>query len=900
MSGSPLSGAGIFARAFFMLVMVVAPVVTLVAQPATAPANFVKPGPFFEPGQPFFHTQVEVAPDNFVVRGVLLPVGATHAVVFDQELLRVAALWRVPEGEPPVTERTMAQISYQNPRKKVFSEHPQPAATPLLATGMVVGGASDRATLFTDPRPPGREGDQGRGPLPVNYGRFEGIQLAGDTAILHYRLGDTLVRDWFESPGGEASVLARRMEIAAHAAPLELVLGHGAAPWQVSGTQRATTGELTIATSSDGVTLSVDRGQLIATIAPVAAPQQIVLVHSFGTGEAPLLTAAPPPDSAGNALRWPGAAAVAPQLGKLSHNGLTLDQVPVPEENPWRRRIRPADLAFLSADTAAVVTYDGDVWQVGGLADPTLAHVTWRRYASGLHEPLAIAAPAGVVQVWTKNGVVRLQDTDGNGEADWYANFNDQVIQSQTTRSFPLDMVVDADGYTYVSQGGIVDGSGIKSGGAGTPHAGAILKISPDGRSSHVFARAAREPFLGLNPRTGILTGSDQQGHFIPASVCYLIRDGDDFGFPEPTPGKLTAPLVWIPHAADTSSTSQVWTPAQGFGAWSDRMLHLSYGKGRMFAIAPDLAAPVPQGMAIPLGLELDFPLLHARVPPGGGAVWLAGFQIWGTSTKTMWALGRLRPDPTTPIITPVAARTNAHGVVLEFARPLDPASAVPAAMNVRAWNYRRSAEYGSGYYKRDGAPGSTAEGVSQVVLSGDGRSVFVHLPNLTPAMQLEVRYDLKFAAGDVTTGVVYGTIHALHDTDLVAAGFANVDLSRREIVATDSQDDDISAAQGKEVAVQFGCAGCHFPDAVTGRSLGPSWENLFGSVRKFVDGSQTVADDAYIRQKIFEPQKRRLSAGMVEMPSYNGVLNEQQVQSLLLYIRSLAGAPHAESEDAR
>ena len=136
--------------------------------------------------------------------------------------------------------------------------------------------------------------------------------------------------------------------------------------------------------------------------------------------------------------------------------------------------------------------------------------------------------------------------------------------------------------------------------------------------------------------------------------------------------------------------------------------------------------------------------------------------------------------------------------------------------------------------------------------------------------------------------------------TDLAAAGFAGVDLSKREIVAPDSQADDISAAQGTESAVQFGCAGCHFPDAVTGRSLGPSWQNLFGNERKFVDGTQTIANDAYIRQKIFEPQKRRLSAGVVEMPSYSGVLNEQQLQSLLLYIRSLAGAPKVESEDAR
>src|SRR5690606_29812766 len=140
----------------------------------------------------------------------------------------------------------------------------------------------------------------------------------------------------------------------------------------------------------------------------------------------------------------------------MSQNGLLLDRIAVPEENPWRRRLRPADLAFLTEDRAAVLTYDGDVWLVDGFSDPELASLRWSRFASGLHEPLAIAAPGGVLQVATKNGVVRLYDKTGDSEADWFENFNDHMLQSQTTRSFPLDMAVGPHGWTYVTQGGIV------------------------------------------------------------------------------------------------------------------------------------------------------------------------------------------------------------------------------------------------------------------------------------------------------------------------------------------------------------------------------------------------------------------------------------------------------------
>src|SRR6185436_6685922 len=128
---------------------------------------------------------------------------------------------------------------------------------------------------------------------------------------------------------------------------------------------------------------------------------------------------------------------------------------------------------------------------------------------------------------------------------------------------------------------------------------------------------------------------------------------------------------------------------------------------GRIFIISPDLDAPVPQGAVIPLDLKTDLPLLHARMNPRGDALFLAGFQIWGTRTTTNWAIGRLRPGAT-PITTALAARSCADGVVLEFAAPLDPASLGPEKIIARAWNYKRSAAYGSGRYALDGAAGTT------------------------------------------------------------------------------------------------------------------------------------------------------------------------------------------------
>jgi hypothetical protein len=779
--------------------------------------------------------------------------------------------------------------------------HPVPTGALLLTTGMHPGVSADLGTLFTDPRAPAREGDLGRGPLPADFARFEGVELAGNSAVVRYRSGNVDVQEWFSTHvEGAATQLRRHLEIAAHPQPIHFAVGAvQGATWTTHGENSASAQmpdgtETRFATNDPTVSVHVHHGELVATVAPSSTPHRVTLTIGFGpTGlgaaeqKAVATSATPPVPSSSTARRWPGTVRSTVQLSTLEQNGLVLDRIAVPEENPWRRRVRPADLAFLDHDRAAVVTYEGDVWLVRGFADPALANLTWERFSSGLHEPLAITAPGGVIQVATKNGVVRLHDRDTNGEADWFENFNDHLIQSQNTRSFPLDMAMGPDGSTFITQGGIVDQSGIKSGGTGTIHSGAILKISPDGRSSTLFASKAREPFVAVHPETGTVTGTDQQGHYVPSSVAYLIREGDSFGFLEPDAPTLTPPLAWIPHDQDTSSSSQVWIIGEGMGPWNGRLLHLSYGTGRIFVITPDLTAPVAQAAVIPMNLKTELPLLHARMHPAGDAVFFAGFQIWGTRTTTMWALGRLRPG-STQIATAIAARSMKEGVILQFAEAVDPASLKPENVTVRAWNYQRSSEYGSGRYTLAGKPGTNAIGVGQMIASVDGRSVFVHLPDLPEVMQLELRHEFRFVRGAAASGSVYFTINQPRPLDLAAEGFPNVDFSKSVVVFSRVEEEIATPQLGKTVAETFGCIGCHSIDGTTDGKVGPTWKHLFGSRRTFVDGSSEVADEPYLREKILDPMKRRVTTGSAEMPSYRGVLSEPQLESLVFYIRSL------------
>jgi hypothetical protein len=92
-------------------------------------------GPFFEPNFPFFQSPLNLhaeGREDFAVRGILLPLAGGQCAVFDQDLLRLAALWSVPAGQPLVTLKTMSQTSYAVPRRKAGADHPTPTGPSLL------------------------------------------------------------------------------------------------------------------------------------------------------------------------------------------------------------------------------------------------------------------------------------------------------------------------------------------------------------------------------------------------------------------------------------------------------------------------------------------------------------------------------------------------------------------------------------------------------------------------------------------------------------------------------------------------------------------------------------------------------------------------------------------------
>jgi len=96
-------------------------------------------------------------------------------------------------------------------------------------------------------------------------------------------------------------------------------------------------------------------------------------------------------------------------------------------------------------------------------------------------------------------------------------------------------------------------------------------------------------------------------------------------------------------------------------------------------------------------------------------------------------------------------------------------------------------------------------------------------------------------------------------------------------------------AAQGEALYRRVGCAGCHAPGASV---AAPSLAGLYGRAVALRDGGSALADDGFLREAILEPAKHPPAGYAAVMPSFAGQLDEEQVVSLVAYIKSLESTP--------
>jgi cytochrome c oxidase subunit II len=97
--------------------------------------------------------------------------------------------------------------------------------------------------------------------------------------------------------------------------------------------------------------------------------------------------------------------------------------------------------------------------------------------------------------------------------------------------------------------------------------------------------------------------------------------------------------------------------------------------------------------------------------------------------------------------------------------------------------------------------------------------------------------------------------------------------------------------AAGEKLFTDLACITCHRSDT---QGRGPMLNNLFGKTVELQGGGTAVVDEAYIRESIMNPQAKIVAGFQPAMPTFQGLITEEQLLQLISYVKSLTPAPGA------
>jgi cytochrome c oxidase subunit II len=97
-------------------------------------------------------------------------------------------------------------------------------------------------------------------------------------------------------------------------------------------------------------------------------------------------------------------------------------------------------------------------------------------------------------------------------------------------------------------------------------------------------------------------------------------------------------------------------------------------------------------------------------------------------------------------------------------------------------------------------------------------------------------------------------------------------------------------AENGAKLFTDLSCNTCHLDtEGVPGR--GPALKGLYGKQVLLSNGQTVTMDDAYIRESVLNPQAKIVAGFQPIMPTFQGLVTEEQLLQLIAYVKSLSAA---------
>jgi len=356
--------------------------------------------------------------------------------------------------------------------------------------------------------------------------------------------------------------------------------------------------------------------------------------------------------------------------------------------------------------------------------------------------------------------------------------------------------------------------------------------------------------------------------------------------------------MAYLPRGIDNSTGGFEFPTSGRFGPLSGKIVGLSYGFGSWYQILRnDEYADYDraQGTIVPLVGEFRAGGMRGAINPKDGMFYVVGSDGWGNYALEDGSLDRIRyTGKSSPVLENVHGYQN--GIELQFSSKLSGQSASQTKNYfVQQWNYEYSPAYGSLEYsvKRPSQEGHDRVRVKSVKILPDGKSVFLEIPDLLPAMQTHIYSEVDTEEGPLEVNAFATLVHL----DKAKPGFAkpvpalksrNASLRVRgtkienERVAGNAANTPKGRIRAGETLFKMFCIGCHGPEGKGLPSISPTLHS------DWVSGDREILVKVLLKGLGGEIEVNgELQNYEAAMPGFGLALGDDEIASILSYVRS-------------
>ncbi|NKI31928.1 c-type cytochrome [Croceivirga thetidis] len=217
----------------------------------------------------------------------------------------------------------------------------------------------------------------------------------------------------------------------------------------------------------------------------------------------------------------------------VEENYYRITTVPVPEGI----HLEGGGVLALPTGKLMVCTRRGNIWLI---ENPTMSgnrNPNFKKFASGLHEPLGIARKNNAIYIAQRGELTKLVDTNGDEVADIYETIYAWPLTSHY-HEYSFGPVIDKNGDFFVTANVSFSNAEWWRGISEVPWRGWTMKITEDGQMEP-WATGMRSP-AGYGMYEGELFYSDNQGDWKGSGGVWHLPKGAFTGHP--------AGLAWTNH----------------------------------------------------------------------------------------------------------------------------------------------------------------------------------------------------------------------------------------------------------------------------------------------------------------------------------------------------------------